>query len=419
MGGLSIYMIGFFGNLEVKKMLILVSTAALFFSAVFLIMTDSVSITANKELIRSNGASMEILIEKHPDMKEEIIRAFTKEPSKDVVRKGEKIARQYGFDENLYTLNKSLDKFHSRLLIINLIFMIAITILIIAICLKQFSVVFSKITEVCTGAEKIISGNYSFRMNEYGEGKLGKLSSSFNKMSSIVENSMTNLNKEKEFLKDTMQNISHQLKTPLASLKIFNELSLENKIDNEDMMKDILNQSKRQLDKMEWLIISLLNLAKIDSGTMAFNNRNSSIKETLEECIESLASIYKIKHQSLTLESSGEAFLFHDKRWLVEAFSNIIKNSIENTGNNGEVKIYIQESPILVKVTIKDNGQGISKENLPHIFERFYKCTGTYNRESTGIGLSLSKSIIESQKGFIAVKSEVGVGTTFEITFLR
>ncbi|PJI07900.1 MULTISPECIES: sensor histidine kinase [Clostridium] len=372
----------------------------------------------NGELISSNGAAIETLIKSHPEMKNEIITDFTQKYDKGTIESGIGMLKQYGIEKNTYDLNDSLSRFHDSFITLTLMIFILFVIFHMIISLRQFNSIFTKINEVYNGAEKIIKGEYSLRLSEYRDGELGKLSTSFNKMSSIIENTFDTLKKEKGFLKNTMQDISHQLKTPLSSLKIFNELLLNQSVKDEKTLNEFLHESQKQLDKMEWLIINLLKMAKLDAGAIEFRNRDSSIEETIDESVKLLRPMYTVKNQKMIVESSDKAYFAHDRKWLIEAFSNIIKNCIEHTDDEGKIKITIYNSPIMVKVTIGDNGAGISKEDLPHIFERFYKGKGVYNKNSTGIGLSLAKSIIENQGGFITVKSVIGVGTTFNIVFL-
>ncbi|KHD37774.1 histidine kinase [Clostridium acetobutylicum] len=405
-------------NPEIMKVLQLNFIVAVIFSLVLYIFLDRMAINANNGLIKTNGAAMETLIEAHPDMKDEVVRAFTKKPTKEMLEKGIELSNQYGFDQSEYNLNISLKTFHNQLIILTFAVFILYFLFNVLLISSQFGSVFMKINEVHEGAQKIINGNYSLRLNDYREGELGKLSASFNRMSSIIENTLNNLKEEKIFLKNMMQDISHQLKTPLSSLKIFNELLLNQNIKDEDTMNEFLHESKKQLDKMEWLIINLLKMARLDAGAIDFKNEKRSIEETVCESISLLKPMYTLKNQKVSVESTDKAYFKHDKKWLLEAFSNIIKNCIEHTGDNGEIKIYVYRSPIMVKVTIEDNGSGISKDDLPHIFERFYKGKGVYNKSSTGIGLSMAKSIIENQGGFITVKSAVGAGTIFNIVFL-
>lgn len=407
-----------FRNPEIAKTVELNIIVTIVFALILYAFANMMLRQVNGELISNNGAAAETLIKSHPEMKDEIIAAFTKKHDTVTVESGIELLRQYGIEKDTYGLNDSLIRFHDSFITLTLMLFILFVICHMIISLRQFNSIFTKINEVYNGAEKIIKGEYSLRLGEYRDGELGKLSTSFNKMSSIIENTFDTLKKEKGFLKNTMQDISHQLKTPLSSLKIFNELLLNQSVKDEKTLNEFLHESQKQLDKMEWLIINLLKMAKLDAGAIEFKNRNSSIEETINESVNLLKPMYTVKNQKMIVESSDKAYFAHDRKWLIEAFGNIIKNCIEHTDDEGKIKITIYNSPIMVKVSIGDNGAGISKEDLPHIFERFYKGKGVYNKNSTGIGLSLAKSIIENQGGFITVKSVIGVGTTFNIVFL-
>lgn len=407
-----------FRNPEIAKTVELNIMVTIVFALILYAFANMMLRQVNGELISNNGAAAETLIKSHPEIKDEIIAAFTKKHDTGTVESGIELLRQYGIEKNTYCLNDSLNRFHDSFITLTLMLFILFVICHMIISLRQFNSIFTKINEVYNGAEKIIKGEYSLRLGEYRDGELGKLSTSFNKMSSIIENTFDTLKKEKGFLKNTMQDISHQLKTPLSSLKIFNELLLNQSVKDKKTLNEFLHESQRQLDKMEWLIINLLKMAKLDAGAIEFKNIDSSMEETINESVNLLKPMYTVKNQKMIVESSDKSYFSHDRRWLIEAFSNIIKNCIEHTDDGGKIRITIYNSPIMVKVSIADNGGGISQKDLPHIFERFYKGKGVYNKNSTGIGLSLAKSIIENQGGFITVKSVIGVGTTFNIVFL-
>jgi signal transduction histidine kinase len=171
---------------------------------------------------------------------------------------------------------------------------------------------------------------------------------------------------------------------------------------------------------MEWLIKSLLKMARIEAGAIEFKKEEVSMLKTIEKGVEHLRSRAEDKGQLLEIKDpDGDIVFLHDSNWVAEAISNMVKNAIDHTDPGGRIEIGISETPIMVRVTIADNGEGIAEEDLPHIFERFYKGKNNIHGSGTGIGLALAKVIIENHQGRIAVKSEGGVGTIFTITFLK
>jgi len=226
------------------------------------------------------------------------------------------------------------------------------------------------------------------------------------------------LDKEKLFLKDILSDISHQLKTPLTSLMILNDIMLKRK-NTPEKLGEFLEKSSEQLERMEWLIINLLKMAKMEFGAIELNIHKGYIDETIRKSLSILKTFFKEGNKKIIiLEPEKRITLPHDEEWLCEAFTNIIKNCIEHTKEGGKIEIQITETPLMISISIKDNGEGISPKDLPYIFERFYKAKSSKN-SSVGIGLSLAKSIIERHRGEIATKSKVDEGTEFTITFLK
>lgn len=234
-----------------------------------------------------------------------------------------------------------------------------------------------------------------------------------------MKNNIEESLKEKNFLSRTLSDISHQLKTPIAALMIYNDILTSRKIDD-DKRKYFLDSSRQQLERIEWLVKSLLQLAKLDAGVIKFERTNCDINDTIDDAVETMRA--KASRDGVALSFSPvqkQIIMVHDPRWLSEAFINIIKNAIEHTEKGGTVEVSSEETSVCVKISIKDNGEGIPSDELPKIFERFYKGKGSKQTESVGIGLALSKSIIEGQGGMVEVKSKVNEGTEFAVTFLR
>lgn len=233
-----------------------------------------------------------------------------------------------------------------------------------------------------------------------------------------MKNNFLSIEREKEFLINLLSDISHQLKTPISSLIIYNDILLNRTID-EDKRREFLENSSKQLNRIEWLIKSLLKLAKLDAGAIKFEKINSDINKTVKEAIEALRAKAKYEKVDLRFHSKNSNIIMeHDSNWVSEAIINLTKNSLEHTKEGGLVEIITEKTSIFTRIIVKDNGEGIYKEEIPHIFDRFFKGRRNKNVESVGIGLALSKSIIEAHDGMIEVASKVGFGTTFTITFL-
>ena len=274
---------------------------------------------------------------------------------------------------------------------------------------------YDKISELNNYLSLVLSGKYDLDINDNVEGELSILKNNLYKVIVLLRSKNDMLNKDKQFLSDSLADISHQLKTPLTSMMLITEL-LQNEKDAENR-KDFIQIIQNQLDKMKWLITTLLKLSKLDAGTATFNMKLLSSRDIIEESIKPFLVSMDLKE--ITLEKDIEDFCFTgDENWTVEAIENIIKNCLEHTENGGKLVVSSKETTVFNEITIKDNGCGIKKEDLPHIFERFYHGKNS-SQDSVGIGLALSKAVLMQENGSIEVKSEEGIGSEFSVRFYK
>lgn len=346
------------------------------------------------------------------------IKTFIKEPDEAKIEESRKILSSYGYNEEM-TLesNDMLSHILNRTIMIFLFIGVFFITVIYLLFMKQLKAMYRDIEEIIDNTDAMSQGKYTEIEGEEKEGHMAKLICSLNYMGDRVNNSIDLLKKDKEKLKDFLSDISHQLKTPLASLVMFNDLMIENEnMPYEDRMK-FLKSSEEQLRRMEWLIMNLLKVGRLEADAIKFNIYKQPLKETLEISVSSLLESVKNKNQNLTFTGDLEAEVSHDREWLAEAISNIVKNAVEHTGEGGHINIDVHKGPLITKIYIKDDGPGISEEMQKKVFQRFYKGENSSNPTSIGIGLSLAKSIIEEQNGEIKLISEKGKGTTFIISF--
>ncbi|UPA29458.1 HAMP domain-containing histidine kinase [Terrisporobacter glycolicus] len=250
--------------------------------------------------------------------------------------------------------------------------------------------------------------------NRNQDGQIGLLKTELIKMTNILKEKVELLNNEKIFLNNTISDISHQLKTPMTSLVILNDLMYEDL--PQETKIEFLDKIKSQLNRMEWLVKSMLKLSKVEAKVIDFEKKEVKIKELIKRSVAPSLIPMEIKNIELSISGDDNTSYIGDINWSSEAFVNIIKNCIEHTPQGGKINISYDENPIYCEVVIKDSGEGIDKKDLPHIFKRFYKGKAS-KEDSVGIGLAMSKSIIESQNGDIYVNSEKNQGTEFHIIF--
>lgn len=373
----------------------------------------------NKTIINNNIAVIGNVINKHPELKDDIVSSFTKGINDEELKKGIDAAQKYGYTNELpVTVTPIIKDFYIKSIYGEVIVLTIFLILFIIIMFFSYYSIYHRINRIVLASEKIVEGDFSIKFESESEGLLSKLEHQFSQMSKRLELSFEALRNGKIFLKNMISDISHQLKTPLSSIKMFNELMDDKNIQDEDRI-EFIKRSGIQIERMEWLIKNLLKLARIEAGAIEFNNEKAPILKTINNALSSLE--YKRREKGININVSGNCNIIfsHDIRWLSESLGNIIKNSLEHTNQGGHIEIALYESPVMIRITFKDDGEGISKEDLPHIFERFYRGKNNVHRTGTGIGLALAKSIIENEGGMISVKSEVGIGTEFTVTFIK
>lgn len=273
-----------------------------------------------------------------------------------------------------------------------------------------------KIKDLSIYMNNILNNNYSLDIRDYEEGDLSNLKNDIYKMTvKLKEQSDLSL-KDKKYLEEVLSDISHQLKTPLTSMYVINDVLLTSKKIEEEKKKEFLIKNRKELERIEWLVTTLLKMSRLDSGSETLKIKEVELGTLMKKVLEPLEIPIELKGQTLKLEYDSKMKLNIDIHWTTEALINILKNAHEHTEENGTITIIAKDTPIYTEIELKDNGSGIRKEDLPHIFERFYK--GKENKESIGIGLHMAKKIINLEKGEIKAFSNKE-GTTFNIKFYK
>lgn len=272
-----------------------------------------------------------------------------------------------------------------------------------------------KINELNNYLSLMCSGNFDLDIMDNSEGEMSILKNNLYKIMTLLKTQNEQLNTDKLYLADSLADISHQLKTPLTSMMVMSDLLKDEK--NEDKRNEFLSIIEVQLDKMKWLITNLLKISKLDAGTTEFKHEKFNISPVLEKSLKPFYVTCDIREIEIDNEINDFEFVGDDS-WTGEAIENIIKNCIEHTENNGTIKFFSERTNVYNSLFIQDNGCGIAKEDLPHIFERFYHGKNS-SSESVGIGLALAKTVLEKEKGDIIVNSELGKGSIFELRFYK
>lgn len=271
--------------------------------------------------------------------------------------------------------------------------------------------------DAVTQIRAYISGNQNARIECNDEGELYRLFHEVNSLVSILNAHAENAGKEKRFLKDTISDISHQLKTPLAALNIYNGILQE---ETKDMpaIKEFADLSERELDRIEILVQNLLKITKLDAGTIVVDKNMENVSEMMNNIKDHY--LYRARQEEKEIHLSGDdsISLLCDRNWLIEGIGNLVKNAFDHTKKGDRIYIEWKQFPSVVQISIKDNGSGIHPEDLHHIFKRFYRSRFSKDTQGIGLGLPLAKAIVEAHSGTIEAGSELGIGTTFTINFL-
>jgi signal transduction histidine kinase len=372
-----------------------------------------------KDYINVLGSVTAKVIEKDPNLEKEIVPLMIRNLSDEETAKGREVLKQYGVSESLDNtlfpkVNKSFVRSELGIFISGIF--LAIILFILNYC--QYGYFYKNIREFSLAAKKIVKGDYDLKLSEDKEGDLSKLTQAFNSMGEVIRANIFALKKEKKFLVDLLSDISHQLKTPLSAMILYNDILMNRNL-SEEQRKTFLVNNQNQLNRMQWLIQNLLKLAKIDANAIELEIEEVSLRETIEETIEILESKAEAAKVKVEFLQGSDILFKQDRLWFQEAVMNVIKNGIEHTREGGIVAVELEENPVFIRIIVKDSGEGILEEDMPNIFKRFYKGKSSKKSDSVGIGLALAKSIIEKHGGYIEVYSKVNEGSSFVITFLK
>lgn len=349
---------------------------------------------------------------KYPDINEyDLIEVL------DSNKNSDDILSKYGINDKNSSIIEN-DKLFKKYIIIDLLVLVVIILVIYLFFIINKFKRTKKINKIIELISKINRRNFAIDVEDYTEDELSALKQEIYKTSLMLRSEADNSLKDKLNLKDSLSDISHQLKTPLTSITIM----IDNILDNEEMdiktRRKFLINIKREIININFLVQNLLKISKFDANVIKFNKEEVFIKDIVNEAIKKVSALSELKGISIKVSGDKNATINCDFMWEVEAISNIIKNSIEHINSDGFVEINYTKNKVYSRILIRDNGIGIDSDDLPYIFDRFYKGKNT-NRDSVGIGLALSKSIIEKDNGSVSVKSTPNIGTIFTIKFFE
>ncbi|MFI3213254.1 MAG: HAMP domain-containing sensor histidine kinase [Eubacteriales bacterium] len=298
--------------------------------------------------------------------------------------------------------------------------LIVSTILIVILCTGTFFFLWKR-NRLYLQAQNIIecyiNGDYTNHLPQNSEGEIYHLFSSIEQLATMLQSKNETEYKTKEFLKNTISDISHQLKTPLAALTMYQEI-IETEPDNEVTVKEFSKKIDTALKRIEQLIQSMLKITRLDTGNIVFDKKLYLVHEVVKNAVNELTTRAKNENKQIVIDGDSKQSFMCDKDWTSEAIGNIVKNALDHTTTGGIVRITWENSPNMFRIYIYDNGKGIAQEDIHHIFKRFYRSKHSLDTQGIGLGLPLAKCIVEGQDGLISVYSTIHEGTTFTLSFL-
>lgn len=401
-------------KIELKKMCITSCIVIIIFLITFSILIYKQYKTYTYNFNQKIVGIIDNVLEKYPDIeKREIVEILN---SSD--KTNNEILREYGIelDKDSVILENNTD--FQKFIIIDINTLIVFILILSIIVFKYNHSESKKINEITKYIEEINRGNYKLNIEENTEDELSILKNELYKITIMLKEVAENSQKDKTTLKDSLLDISHQIKTPITSILIMLDNILSDENMPEDIKKDFIKDIKREIINIKFLVESILKLSKIDSNSIKFIKKEVFIKDIINEAVKNVSMLSELKNIEIIVSGDDSIKTICDLKWQVEAITNILKNCIEHSYENRKIYINYNQNNMYTELKIEDNGTGIDAKDLPHIFERFYKGKNS-SSDSVGIGLALSKSIIESNNGYIQVDSKLNKGTTFIIKYLK
>lgn len=411
-------------KIELKKCLLRVLLVVL----IFLFLTGILHLLEYQQYTRNyNNAVNQILDEvkrQYPDISDvELIKmlnqieAHGSDNSTQASAQGQNLISKYGIDIKKDSLVLENQRYFKGFFLANITVAGLLAVIILLLFLRYNQKKDQELEKITRYIEKINQKNYRLEIDDMGEDELSILKTEVGKTTTMLREWAEHSQRDKQMLKESLSDISHQLKTPLTSITII----LDNLVDDPDMPSevraDFIREIKREITNINFLVQALLKLSKLDSGTVTFISEPVSLKKIVKAAVQNVSPLCDLRCVKLQVDAVAEDEICCDFRWQVEAITNILKNSVEHSCENSIVKIQITSNAAYAAVSIRDFGSGIDPEDMKHLFERFYRGKNA-SKDSVGIGLPLAKAIVESAGGHIAVES-TEIGSRFTVKYFK
>lgn len=276
--------------------------------------------------------------------------------------------------------------------------------------IKRKLTAFSDSLNLCMN--DIVSGKGDVTFDLESETLTGKFNYKLKRLYEIMQNGKRQVQEEKQSIQEMISDISHQVKTPVTNLKMYNSTLLERQLTPEKV-REFHKLMELQIDKLDFLMQAMVKMSRLETGVIALSVSPTTIYDTIGLALSGIERIAEQKNMEITVDCDSAIVVYHDKKWTAEALFNILDNAVKYTPSGGKISVSVERWEMTTKISISDTGRGIPEQNYGQIFKRFYRENEVHDISGVGVGLYLCREIISKQGGYIQVKSEIGKGSTF------
>jgi signal transduction histidine kinase len=402
---------------HMKDRNLFVSMIALSLVTVLAAVTLSLAMAAyvNQAVKNTYAGIVGTVSQRYPQAEAQVVQDL-RSPGADSVNLGTQVLEKYGLGDRSSADTGVAAGLLARLLPVGLALVGLVCTGFVLLLVGYQQAVSAQMAGLSTYLRQIDAGDYALDVRDNGEGSFSLLKNDLYKVTVRLREQAELLQKDKTTLSNLIADISHQIKTPLTSLGVLTDLLAEDP--PEEDRRIFVERLRAQLGRIQWLVTALLKLARLDAGTTAFKKEPVELRHLIEKALEPLQIPIEIKKQHLTIQGGEGASFTGDFNWSAEALTNVVKNCVEHTPEGGKIEIRYVANALYAEIIVSDDGEGIASRDLPNIFNRFYRGE-IAGENSVGIGLALAKAIFTAQGGDISVRSQRGVGTSFDIRVFR
>ena len=399
---------------ETRRMLCCLLAIWLAAAAGFTVLLSYMTNDYQKTMVEHDYGTAGYLVN-HPDTN--VAAAFTKDKTDSDLEAGRRILKEAGYHGNadprlipaVYAYRK-----HTAVWIGGMFFCV-----FLAVFLTVFIYIWKQnkaIAKADTVITRFLLGDTGQRIDSEETGDWYSLFHRINELASVLSAQAEHEKQTREFLQGMISDVSHQLKTPLAALRMYDEIMAQEGTDRE-AIHAFSQKSLREIRRVEDVVYTLLKIARLDAGTVRMEKTEENMEMLLKDVTERFETLAAQDAKEIVLSGSSDVFLYCDALWMSEALGNVVKNALEHTDRGGKVVISWERTPLLTNIVVEDNGTGIHQEDIHNIFKRFYRSRFSQDTHGIGLGLPLAKSIVEAHQGTISVTSRVGQGSRFVLSF--